>query len=97
MHYLDDYLVVGLPESDECACFLSTLMSLCTCLGLPIASEKLEGPACMLTFLGIEIDTLNMQHWLPHAKLIILRALIRSWLGCKACSKRELQSLTGKL
>ena len=97
LHYLDNYLVVGRPESDECAYFLSTLTSLCDRLGLPIALEKLEGPACVLTFLGIEIDTLNMQLRLPHAKLLELRALIRSWLGRKACSRRELQSLTGKL
>lgn len=97
LHYLDDYLVVGHPDSDECARFLSTLISLCARLGLPIASEKLVGPICVLAFLGIEIDTLNMQLRLPHAKLVELRTLIRSWLGRKACSKRELQSLTGKL
>ena len=51
----------------------------------------------MLMFLGIVIDMLNMQLRLPHAKLLELRALIRSWLGRKACSRRELQSLTGKL
>ena len=60
LHYLDDYLVVGLPESDECTRFLSTLTSLCARLGLPVALEKLEGLTCVLTFLGIEIDTLNM-------------------------------------
>ena len=36
LDYLDDYLVVGRRESDECTYFLSTLTSLCDRLGLPI-------------------------------------------------------------
>ena len=34
---------------------------------------------------------------LPQAKLAELQTLVRSWRGRKSCSKRDLQSLTGKL
>ena len=97
LHYLDDYLVVGRPESPECDHLVHMLTSLFIRLGLPIASEKLEGPACVLTFLGIEIDTLDMQLRLPQAELQELRVLVKSWLGRKSCSRKELQSLAGKL
>ena len=97
MHYLDDYLMVGHPESVECDCFLSMLTLLFVRLSLPIAYEKLEGPGCVLTFLGIEIGTFNMQLWLPCTKLQELKVLVKSWLGQTSCSRRELQSLTGKL
>ena len=87
LHYLDDFLVVGHPGSAECDHFLSTLFSLFSRLGLPIALEKLEGPACVLAFLGIEIDTLSMQFRLPRTKLLELRTLVRSWLGRKSCGR----------
>ena len=57
LHYLDDYLLVGCPESLECDRFVYMLTSLFSSLGLPIVVEKLEGPAVVLTFLGFEIDT----------------------------------------
>ena len=97
LHYLDDYLMVGRLGSAECDHFLSTLSSLFAHLGLQIAFEKLEGLACVLTFLGIEIDTLSMQLRMPHTKLLELCTLVRSWLGRKSCSRRELLWLTGKL
>ena len=39
-HYLDDFLLLGNPESTECAQALATLMCTCEELGLPIASDK---------------------------------------------------------
>ena len=66
-------------------------------LGTPVAMEKLEGPATVLTFLGIEIDTKEMILRLPMTKLVELQDLVTSWLGKKSCLKRELQSLAGKL
>ena len=88
---------MGHPGSAECDHFLSTLSSLFARLRLLIAFKKLEGPACVLTFLGIKIDTLSMQLRLLHTNLLEFRTLVRSWLGRKSCSRRELQSLTGKL
>ena len=44
MHYLDDFLVVGAPNSSECAATLTTLLRVFDWLGLPVALEKLEGP-----------------------------------------------------
>ena len=76
---------------------MSTLTSQFICISLPIASEKLEGQARVLTFLDIDIDALNLQLQLPHTKLRELQVLVKSWLGWKFCSRRELQSLTGML
>ena len=97
LHYLDDFLLVGRPGSTECGKALSTLLGMFERLGIPVASEKLEGPTQVLTFLGIEVDTSALEIRLPQAKLAELRTLVRSWRGRKSCSKRDLQSLTGKL
>ena len=59
-HYLDDFLVVGAPMSTECAEHLTILLATFKELGVPVAAEKLEGPATRLVFLGIEIDTEEM-------------------------------------
>jgi hypothetical protein len=66
-------------------------------LGLPIAPEKTEGPATVLSFLGIEIDTIAMEIRLPAGKLQALQATLNSWVMKRACTRRELESLLGSL
>ena len=45
-HYLDDFLLIGAPNSTECAQALSILLHMFNELGLPVALDKLEGPWC---------------------------------------------------
>ena len=45
------------------------LPEVCAWLGIPLAWEKLEGPACVLGFLGVELDTNRMELRLPREKL----------------------------
>ena len=51
----------------------------------------------MVTFLGIIVDTVQFQHWLPSDKLAWLQVMVRQWLDCRSCTHRELESLTGHL
>ena len=64
-------------------------------LRLSIAQSKLEGPKDKAVFLGIEIDTIRMQIWLPAEKLSSVQSLIQSWIGRRSCYMRELESLVG--
>ncbi len=97
LHYIDDFLTFGHPGTSQCASNLNMLTSSCHELGLPLAEEKIEGPATVLTFLGIELDTKQMLMRLPQEKLARLKELIRSWRERKATQKRELLSLIGQL
>ena len=97
MHYLDDFLLLGPPGQSVCAHNLEVLLSTFSRLGVPVAWEKLEGPTTKLTFLGIEIDTVAMQMRLPERKLAELRELLVQWRSKHSCSKKELESLVGKL
>ena len=97
LHYLDDFLLVGAPASQECTGALTTLLSVFDRLGLPVATDKLEGPGCQLTFLGFELDSTVLIIRLPQVKLMELQELIQAWVGRKSCSRRELESLVGKL
>ena len=96
-HYLDDFIVLGPRGSPECAQALDTFRQACSELGVPLALDKIEGPACCLTFLGIEINTEAGILRLPQDKLDRLHACCRQWATRKACKRRELEALIGTL
>ena len=97
IHYLDDFFLAGHPASNECEVALQKAIPICHRLGLPVAPSKVEGPATILTFLGIKIDTVLQQIRLPQAKLARIRATLREWAGRSNPTKRQLQSLIGLL
>ena len=96
-HYLDDYITVGRPHTGDCPWNVDVFHHVCERLGIPLAADKCEGPSTCLTFLGIEIDTVEMELRLPAEKLQMLQQEIKSWAEKKSCTRRELQSLTGQL
>ena len=97
LHYLDDYLFLGAPTSQECAHNLQTALQVCHQLGVPVAAQKTEGPTTCLTFLGIQLDSVSMQLSLAQDKLTRIRGLVLSWRSKRAATKQELQSLVGHL
>ena len=97
-HYLDDFIIVGPPDSDHCAQSLAILDRVCSDLKVPMAAHKREGPASSLVVLGIEIDTARGELRLPEHKLSRLLSLLAKWEGKKrGCSRTELESLVGHL
>ena len=54
--FVDDIIVIADSES-ECAQHLNTVLSVCSELGLPVSSEKVQRPSQVQTYLGIEIDS----------------------------------------
>ena len=96
-HYLDDFITLGAPGALECRRNLDRILSVCADLGVPLALDKLEGPAQCLTFLGIELDTRAGVMRLPQDKLARLRGLLGSWSPRRACRRRQLESLIGTL
>ena len=90
-HYLDDFAILGPPNSNECTRSLTMMRQVCAELGIPLADHKTEGPATWITFLGIMIDTMagfHRRNW--HACSLI-------WGDRKSCSKKDLESLIGTL
>lgn len=78
LHYLDDFLLVGAPASQECTGALTTLLSVFDRLGFPVALDKLESPGNQLTSLGFELgvsstvtyDKEQSASWIPSLTLI---------------------------
>ena len=65
-------------------------------LGVPLATDKLEGPTQCLTSLGIEVDTQDGTR-LPADKLSRLQEALLQWTPQKACRRHQLESLIGTL
>ena len=96
-HYLDDFITMGAPNSEECRSNLDRMLSVCRQLGVPVAQEKCAGPTAVMVFLGFELDSNRMVVRLPEEKLRRTLAMVQEWMGKKACKKRELESLLGHL
>ena len=96
LHYIDDFITMGAPGSNECALNSETMHAACDRMGLPVEPEKDEGPATSLPFLGIDSDSVAMETQLPLEKLAHLQKELTIWKSRKACKKRDL-SLIGLL
>ena len=95
--YVDDFLFITEPDRFACQSLINKMNLLCSELGVPIATEKTEGPASSLTFLGINLDSVSQTISLPPGKSAEIQSLLKTWSTKKKCSKTELQSLIGSL
>ena len=93
---LDDFLIIT-ASREQCAKNLHKFMELCKILGVPLAPDKTVGPTQVLTFLGIELDTVKKEARLPRDKLTKCREQIEQILGKKSVYLRDLQSIIGLL
>eukprot|EP00111_Clytia_hemisphaerica_P003593 TCONS_00010247-protein len=96
-HSLDDFLVLGLSQSNDCQKGLENSLGLCQELGVPIEHRKTIYPTTRLVFLGMEIDTEKMEMRIPEEKLDKIRQLLDQWVQKKSGTKRSLLSLIGSL
>ena len=90
------FLFVG-PSASSCAGVLRVFSSLCNQLGVPIAKEKTEGPVQTITYLGLEIDAVQMQVQVPKGKVQALCEHIHQSLSKKKITLCSVQSLVGSL
>ena len=96
-NYLDDYFLACPGESQKCQEQLTLAISVFAKLGIPLAPEKVVGPKHVITYLGIEIDSLKMELRLPAEKIREISEILVHFRNKKKCTKRELLSLIGKL
>lgn len=97
LHYLDDFFTAGAAHSPQCQHNLDKIIELCEKLGFPLAADKVEGPASLLVFLGILLDSHKMEMRLPEQKLSELTSAVSQWLNRSVATKRDLLSLVGHL
>ena len=97
IHYLDDFLVFVPPGSNDIPNARSKVEAILSHVGAPIAHHKTEGPASVVTFLGIQNDTDTQKLSLPIDKTLHLQRLLQQWRMKKSCTRKELESFVGHL
>ena len=98
IHYLDDFLVLRAPNSPECTAALTITLHTCAELGVPLASDKIEGPTTSLRFLGIQLDSTSLSLSLQGDRLgnygvCLIGGLVESVLN----EPKQFPSLVGHL
>ncbi|VDI56854.1 Hypothetical predicted protein [Mytilus galloprovincialis] len=96
LHLLDDFLVI-VPEQDNAQQTMNTFLDIFKSLGVPLSFKKTEGPCHKLEYLGIFLDTINMEAYLPLEKVLRIQEIIEYFSKRNSCTKRELLSLLGHL
>ena len=95
LHYLHNFILVAENIYTQKDTLLSILGKLS--IHIEISKLELEGPSSYLTFLGIEVDTVSLQRWLPKHKLVNLKEFPNGSVLLRTISKKDLQRLTGLL
>ena len=94
--YCDDFLIIA-SSKEECRRTMLELITILRKLGFAINYDKVIGPAQVIVFLGIEINTIEMTLALPQDKLEDLKSCLMNTMHRDKITKRSLQSLIGKL
>ncbi len=97
IHYADDYLMFTTACLAEAKDDLEKFKAVFEFLDIPIAEDKLLGPATVIIYLGIEIDTVNFTIAVPDHKVYAFLATLPYWCNRRTCQKRDLLSLLGTL
>ena len=97
LHYLDNFFTASSPNLSECSNNLKIMLTLCKHINKPVKSSKIEGPSTHLSFLGIIINTVNIQASISEERKQDLLSLLLSFKSHCKCTKQQLLSLIGKL
>ena len=96
VNYSDDLGGVE-TELDRALESFNTLKVLMDDLGLEESAKKAEAPAQKMVYLGVMFDTVNMEMRVPPDKLAEIKSEIGSWSRKSTITRKNLQSLLGKL
>ena len=61
------------------------------------APDKVVPPTTRIEFLGVTLDATTMTMEIPQEKIEEVLGIINTWLYCTAATRREMESLIGKL
>lgn len=97
-NYLDDFWICDPPApSDSCSHNLDIMLSTCADMGFSTNPDKTVLPSTSLVLLGVQLDTITQEIRIDHSRLTEIMDLLEHWSTKRRCTKRQLQSLIGKL
>ena len=95
-NYSDDLGGVEKTMERAMASF-NKLAWLLTDLGLEESTKKAEPPTTCITYLGVQFDSIKMTMSVPPEKVTEIKADICQWVRKTTITRRDLQSLLGKM
>lgn len=96
LHLLDDFLTIDRPGYDANFTYQS-MLQLFERLGIPLSVNKTIGPCTCLEYLGVTLDSVNMEARLPANKILRIKTFIQELLRKRSCTKQELLQLLGHM
>ena len=97
VHVLDDFLFIGAAGTQQCEHALYSFIKMCSDINIPIKHSKTVNPCTVITFLGIELDSVKMESRLPRDKVEKIKTLLNEFMGLQKVTLKQLQSLLGVL
>ena len=94
-NYIDD--IIGHSMCSEAHKAFDYLKKLLLELGFQLSENKIVTPSTKVTCLGVDINSENFTVSITQEKLKDILHVCKSWATKTTCTKRELQSLLGKL
>ena len=94
-NYIDN--IIGHSVVSKSQDSYQNLRTLLTELGFDISEKKVVKPATKVTCLGVDIDTEEFTVSIPPDKVTEILLECKAWAHRQHCTKRQLQSLLGKL
>ena len=94
-NYIDD--VIGHSVVSKSKASFDALTAPLLELGFDISEKKVVQPATKVTCLGVGIDTVEFTVSIPPDKVAEILSKCQLWANRNECTKRQLQSLLGKL
>ena len=80
VHYADDYFLGSSKHKELANSELEIICQAFHGMNIPLAEDKILGPATKVIYLGIEIDSTNLTISVPADKYNELMVLLPSWL-----------------
>jgi hypothetical protein len=96
-HYLDYFIFAGEASSNDCEILMNTFFKISEERGVPIVENKPVHPTTVLTFLGLEIDTVLMVVRIPSCKPLKFKSYIEDILLRRKVKYMFLESAVGEI
>jgi len=96
IRYLDDFLFVA-SSAETLSYMLTTAQEVFASFGLLVNPEKTEGPVQRISFLGIQIDSVEQSTSCTPERVHELLQLLASLSSKSLVRRKDLESLVGKL
>ena len=96
INYVDDIAAVAISESEAIE-FGEVIDNVITVSGLHLAEKKSVNATQKMTFLGIQFDSAKMTMEVTPERLEEIRQELQRWIGKRRATRKEIQSLAGKL